>query len=295
MGNNREKELSRVTVWGAISNVALTAVKFVAGFAGHSSAMMADALHSLSDLVSDVVVLVMVKLSSKGHDEGHDYGHGKFETLATVGVAVLLLVAGGELMAGGVEEIRQVIDGEDIATPGRIALWAALLSVAVKEALYQWTALVGRRNSSPAVITNAWHHRTDALSSVASAAGIGCAILLGGKWAVLDPVMGCIISVIIIVIAIKMAIPALSELTDASLSGEIEKGIAEAIMSVGGVQGVHAMKTRKNGPDIIVEAHVVVAGDMTVSVAHDIMDEAEKRVRERFGAETQISLHVEPI
>ncbi len=291
---SREKELSRITLWGAVANVALTAVKFLAGFLGKSSAMLADAVHSMSDLVSDVVVLVMVKVSAKDKDKGHDYGYGKFETLATLAVSVLLIVVGAELLADGVRKIKTVIDGGSLDSPDRIALWAALLSIAVKEALYQWTAAVGRKNNSPAVISNAWHHRTDAFSSVASALGIGCAIVLGGKWAILDPVTGCLISVFIFVIAVKMCVPALNELTDGSLPEEMETDMRNIISAVPGVLNVHAMKTRRIGPNVVIECHLVVSGDISVSQAHLITDAVETALRAKYGPETHISLHAEP-
>lgn len=291
---SREKELSKITIWGAVANVSLTAVKFLAGFLGKSSAMLADAVHSLSDLVSDIVVLVMVKVSAKDKDKGHDYGHGKFETLATLAVSVLLIVAGAELLADGIRKIKTVIGGGTLDSPGSIALWAALLSIAVKEALYQWTAAVGRKNNSPAVISNAWHHRTDAFSSIASALGIGCAIVLGGKWAILDPVTGCLISLFIFVIAVKMCVPALNELTDGSLPEDMEADMKNIIQSVPGVRNAHAMKTRKIGPNVIIECHLVVNGEISVNQAHRITDAVEDALRAKYGPETQISLHTEP-
>lgn len=277
-----------------MANLALTAFKLVAGLLGRSAAMVADAVHSLSDLVSDVVVLVMVRISSREQDKGHDYGHGKFETLATAIVALLLLVVGARLMAGGIERIRMVAEGGTLEVPGRIALWAALVSIAVKEVLYQWTARVGRKVNSPVMITNAWHHRSDALSSVGAAIGIGCALIFGGKWAVLDPLVCCCISVFIFVIAVKMAIPALNELTEASLPEEMEDKIVSLIRSVDGIDDVHALKTRRNGPNIIIEAHIVVDPDMCVAAAHDITELAEQKVRDEYGKETHITLHVEP-
>lgn len=277
-----------------MANLALTAFKLVAGLLGRSAAMVADAVHSLSDLVSDVVVLVMVRISSREQDKGHDYGHGKFETLATAIVALLLLVVGARLMAGGIERIRMVAEGGTLEVPGRIALWAALVSIAVKEVLYQWTARVGRKVNSPVMITNAWHHRSDALSSVGAAIGIGCALIFGGKWAVLDPLVCCCISVFIFVIAVKMAIPALNELTEASLPEEMEEKIVSLIRSVDGIDDVHALKTRRNGPNIIIEAHIVVDPDMCVAAAHDITELAEQKVRDEYGKETHITLHVEP-
>ncbi len=291
---NREQTIQAVTIGGAVGNLVLAGFKLLAGILGKSSAMMADAIHSISDLVSDVVVLVMVRISSKGVDKDHDYGHGKYETLATVIVAVMLLIVGGELMLGGIDKVRTVINGDELEQPGSIALWASLVSIAVKEFLYQWTARVGKRVNSPAMITNAWHHRTDALSSIGSAIGIGGAMLLGGKWVVLDPIVGCVISVFIIIIAIKMAMPALHELTEGSLPEDVENDIVSIIESTDGVENVHALKTRQNGPVIILSAHIVVDPNITVSEAHKITVDAETAVREKFGKETLISIHIEP-
>lgn len=291
---DREQAISRVTIWGAVANVALAGVKLVAGIVGHSAAMMADAVHSLSDLVSDVIVLAMIKVSSKGEDESHDYGHGKYETLATAAVALLLLVVGAKLMSEGIAKIRDAVAGNGLAVPGAVALWAAIISIAVKEMLFQLTARVGRKHNSPAVVTNAWHHRTDALSSIGSALGIGAAMLLGGKWVILDPLVCCGISVFIFCIAVKMAIPALHELTEGSLPQDTENEIISIILSVNGIDDVHELKTRKNGPSIIIAAHIVVDGNTSVSAAHSMATSAESRIREHFGPETQISLHIEP-
>lgn len=294
MKKEREHKITTVTVWGAVCNMALAALKLVAGLIGKSSAMVADAVHSISDLISDVVVIVMVKVASKGHDKGHDYGHGKFETLATAIISLLLLFVGAKLMAEAIGKIRFVISGGSLEAPGTIALWAALLSIAVKEILYQWTMRVGKEVDSPAMVANAWHHRSDALSSVGSALGIGGAILLGGKWTILDPMVGGIISIVIIVVAVKMALPALSELTEASLPEETENKIISIIESINGVDNAHALKTRRSGPNIIIDSHIVVDPHMSVYDAHEITTEAENAIREEFGDETQISIHIEP-
>lgn len=256
--------------------------------------MLADAVHSLSDLVSDIVVLVMVRVSSQGVDKNHAYGHGKFETLATAIVALLLLMVGGELMADGVAKIHDVWAGKELPMPNKLALWAAVVSIVVKEGLYWWTYIVGKRVNSPAMITNAWHHRTDALSSVGALIGIGGAMWLGGRWVILDPIVGSIISVFIIVVAVKMAMPALYELTEGSLPEDEARQIMEIIGAVPGVKDVHQLKTRRNGPTVILSAHVVVNPKMTVEEAHRITELAEEAVREVFGRETQISIHVEP-
>ena len=292
--DERGHTISTVTVWGAVANLSLSAAKMVAGVVGKSSAMVADAVHSLSDLVSDIVVLVVVRVASKGKDKSHDYGHGKFETLATVVVSLLLLIVGARLMAGAIRSIKFVAGGGELKAPGMIALWAAIISIIVKELLYQWTARTGRKVGSQALMANAWHHRSDALSSVGSALGIGGAILLGGKWTILDPLVGAVISIVIIVVAVKMSVPAVNELTEASLPDDVEDKILDIIRSVPGIENVHDLRTRKSGPDIIVDVHIVVDPGMSVAAAHDITTEAEEAVRKEFGEGTQLSIHVEP-
>ena len=294
MDKSRENTISTVTVAGALANLALCAFKMIAGLIGRSSAMVADAVHSLSDLVSDIVVLVMVRISSKERDKGHDYGHGKFETLATVCVSLLLLVIGARLMAGGIKNISFVLKGGELEAPGLIALWAAIVSIIVKEFLFQWTKAVGKRVNSQAMIANAWHHRSDALSSVGAALGIGGAILLGGKWTILDPIVGCIISIILIVVAVKMALPAIAELTEASLPDDVENRIIGIIESVPGIMNAHDLKTRRTGPDIVIDVHVLVDAMMSVAEAHDITEDVENALRQEYGDSTQVSIHVEP-
>lgn len=274
--------------------MALSIFKLFAGLLGRSSAMVADAVHSLSDFVSDIVVLVLVRLSAKGQDKDHDYGHGKFETLASAIVSLLLLGVGVKLMIDGIAKIRFLAGGGVLESPAKIALWAALASIAVKEFLYQWTARVGRKENSSAVVANAWHHRSDALSSVGSALGIGGAILFGGEWVALDPITGCVISVVIVIASVKMLLPAFRELTEASLPDETEDRIMAMIQSVPGVENAHALKTRKVGPYIIVEAHIVVDPDMNVARAHSIATEVENGIRKEFGRDTQVIIHTEP-
>lgn len=292
--NEREKEINRVTLCGAVCNLLLSVLKLVAGIVGRSSAMIADAVHSFSDLITDLIVLIMVNVSARGRDRDHDYGHGKYEPLATAAISVILLIVGAEIMAGGIRKIKLILAGGEIETPGLVALVAAILSIAVKEGLYQWNSRVGKRLDSTAMVANAWHHRSDALSSIGSAVGIGGALILGGKWIILDPIVACIISVVIIVVAVKMSYPAIRQLTDASLPDDVEDRIVSIMESVNGVGNVHELKTRRNGPDYIIAAHLVVNPQMSVKEAHDITTEAEFRIKKEFGPKTQVSLHVEP-
>lgn len=291
---NREKEIRNITLWGAVVNVVLTIGKIAAGIFGKSAAMVADGIHSLSDLASDIIVLIFTHISSKGQDKKHAFGHGKFETLATLIVSVILVVVGARLMGDAIKSIVGVFNGIDIPKPGYIALIAAAVSILAKEFIYQATVKVGKKTGSTAVIANAWHHRSDAFSSIGSLIGIGGAILLGNKWTILDPIVSCIISIAIIVVAVKMALPSLEELLETSLPEEIEKEIIQTISAVKGVVDVHDLRTRRNGMTFIINAHIIVSSQISIVEAHDISTEAEEAIRKKYGPETHISIHVEP-
>ena len=290
----REQQIRSITLWGAAVNIILTVCKVAAGILGRSSAMIADGIHSLSDLLSDFVVIAFTHISSKGKDRDHSFGHGKFETLATLIISIILIIVGAELMHDGVKKIVGIFNGIAIPRPGYIALLAAAVSIASKEILYHVTAKVGKKTRSTAVMANAWHHRSDALSSIGSLIGIGGAIVLGDKWTVLDPLTSCLISIAIIVVAIKMAMPCLAELLDTALPESIEKEIIETASGVSGVIDIHDLKTRRNGMSMIIEAHILVDPTISIVQAHDIATEVEDALYSRYGKETQISIHMEP-
>lgn len=294
MRNTREKKIQKITLWGAVVNVVLTAGKIAAGVFGRSAAMVADGVHSLSDLLSDIVVVVFTHISSKEKDREHSFGHGKFETLATLIVGVILIAVGADLMGKGVRSIYAVIQGQAIPKPGYIALIAAAVSIVAKEILYQFTVKVGKKINSPVVIANAWHHRSDALSSIGALLGIGGAIILGDRWTILDPIASCAISIAIIVVAVKICMPSLAELLDTALPEEIQKEIMSTALSVNGVKDIHELKTRRNGISFIIIAHIVVDPAISVVEAHDIATDVETALKVRFGQESQISIHVEP-
>ncbi len=292
---SRIAQLKHITVIGAVVNLLLSVLKLVAGILGASAAMIADAVHSFSDLLSDGVVLVMVHLGGQDADAEHDFGHGKFETFGTLIVACLLIAVGLSLCYHGITKILYTLNSplSTIETPSMMALWAALISIIVKEALYQWTYRVGKALDSPVVVANAWHHRTDALSSVGALLGIGGAILLGGRWVILDPIVCVIISIVIVYIAIKMMMPAVSELLDASLPDAVEQEIVTIALSVQGVEDIHELKTRRSGSDMLASLHLVVDGAISVHQAHDIATAVEQALRQRFG-KMQLSIHIEP-
>lgn len=291
---DRTAKVTFVTLVGSVVNIILTVFKIFAGVLGRSTAMIADGIHSLSDLLSDIVVIVFVKISAKGRDKDHDYGHGKFETIATLIISLMLIVVAVNLMSGGINKIRQILDGGEVSSPGMIALWAAVASIVLKEILYRYTIIQGKALNSPMMIANAWHHRSDAFSSVGSLLGIAGAIFLGDKFVILDPITGCVISIFILVMAVKMSVPAIKELLDVSLPDDVEEKIEATAKSVKGVVDLHELKTRREGPGIIMEGHLVLDSEISLKEAHDISKKVEESLRKEFGPETQISLHLEP-
>lgn len=291
---DRTAKVTFVTLVGSVVNIILTVFKIFAGVLGRSTAMIADGIHSLSDLLSDIVVIVFVKISAKGRDKDHDYGHGKFETFATLIISLMLIVVAVNLMSGGINKIRQILDGGEVSSPGMIALWAAVASIVLKEILYRYTIIQGKALNSPMMIANAWHHRSDAFSSVGSLLGIAGAIFLGDKFVILDPITGCVISIFILVMAVKMSVPAIKELLDVSLPDDVEEKIEATAKSVKGVVDLHELKTRREGPGIIMEGHLVLDSEISLKEAHNISKKVEESLRKEFGPETQISLHLEP-
>lgn len=291
---NREKEIYKVTLVGSAGNVALLTFKFIARFAGHSAAMIADAVHSLSDFLTDLVVIAFVRVSAKPQDQSHDYGHGKYETLASFLIALALIAAAvGIIVAGGMK-LAAWAGGEQLEAPHRVALWAALLSIAVKEALYRYTVVKGKQLNSTAVVTNAWHHRSDALSSIGAALGIGGAILLGDRWTVLDPLASIVVGAMLVKVAIGLLKANMGELTDASLSQEVEQEIEEIITSITHVSQPHNLRTRRIGNRLAIEVHVRMDGDMSLSEAHNHASLIEQRLKQRFGHDSLVTIHMEP-
>ena len=290
----REKQITRVTLIGSIVNLILTAIKITAGVVGKSGAMIADGIHSLSDLASDIVVLIFVPIAGKAPDKDHQYGHGKFETLATLIVSLILMVVAIRLVASSAKSIISALSGNILPKPGYIALAAAIISIVSKEILYQYTALVARRTNSSVCKANAWHHRSDALSSIGSLLGIGGAVILGNKWTILDPVAAVIIGLMILFVAIKMAKAPIEELMEKSLDEKTEKEITDIILATEGVQNMHNLKTRRNGQSKIIDCHIRVKRTISIVEAHDIATNVEKNLKQKFGNETQTSIHIEP-
>lgn len=293
--NQREKEIYKVTIVGALANVTLLIFKFVAGIISNSAAMIADAVHSLSDFITDVVVIVFVKISSKPQDKSHDYGHGKFETLATLIIGIALLFVGLMILYNGVSATYRCIWlGEELHRPGVIAFWAAIFSIILKEAVYQYTVFKGKNLNSQAVIANAWHHRSDAFSSIGTAVGIGGAIFLGDKWVVLDPIAAIVVSVFIINVSLKIIIKSINELLEKSLPDEIENEIIKVAESFDMVKDVHDLRTRRIGNNIAIEMHLLMDGNLSLQCTHNTTELIESELRKKYGEHTHIAIHVEP-
>lgn len=284
-----------MTLVGSAGNVALLTFKFIAGVLGNSSAMIADAVHSLSDFITDVIVLSFVHVSAKPQDVGHDYGHGKYETFATFIIGLALLAAATGIIVSGVAKLIDWAGGKQLAAPGWLALAAAIISIVVKEILYRYTVVTGKKLDSQALVANAWHHRSDAFSSIATAVGIGGAILLGQRWTVLDPLASVVVGLMLVKVSYELLRSSASELTESSLSGDIEQEIEGIICSFPDVSEPHNLRTRRIGNRFAIEAHVRMDGNIPLTVAHDRATAIEERLRERFGRQTHVTIHMEPV
>lgn len=292
---SREGEIRRITLWGLAVNILLTVGKLLAGLLGRSAAMLADAAHSASDLATDAVVLGFVRVSGKPQDESHDYGHGKFETLAAVIVGLVLIGVAAGIFVDSAERIEAVVDGTGIPRPGMVALIAAAVSILAKEILYRYTITTARKVESSMLRANAWHHRSDAMSSVATLVGIAGARYLGEQWVILDPIAAIVVGALIVKVAVDMIRPNLDELLERSLPAETEAEILRIVSSEESVADPHNLRTRRVGPNIVVEIHIRLDGQMTVCESHEITRRIESRLRDRFGSGTIVTLHVEPL
>ncbi len=291
----RERQIYKITLVGSAGNALLVVFKFVAGIIGHSAAMVADAVHSLSDFITDIIVLVFVSISAKPQDSSHDYGHGKFETLATLFISLALVAAAIGIIVSGARKLAAWLNGADLEAPGSLALWAAVISILMKEWMFRFTARKGRELDSPALKANAWHHRSDALSSIGAAVGIGGAVLLGGRWTVLDPLASIVVGAMLVKVAWEIMRPSLGELTDESLPEKTEEEILEVFHSFSDISEPHNLRTRRIGNRVAIEAHIRMDGNMTLQRAHEITSKIEGELKERFGSGTIVTLHMEPL
>ena len=290
----RDRRIYRITLAGSIVNIVLLVFKFIAGILGHSAAMIADAIHSLSDFLTDIIVIVFVRLSSKPADHDHDYGHGKYETLATSVIGMALAVVAVMLGWDGIEKIIYVMQGNQLESPGIIAFWAAILSIVLKEWIFRATRKVAKEENSKGLDANAWHHRSDAMSSIGTAIGIGGAVMLGDSWAILDPIAAIVVCILIIVTAFKIIRQASGELLEESLPKEIEDKIEQIAYQDPLVSDIHKLHTRRIGNIIAIEMHLRMPSDVTLAESHIHANSIEKSLKQEFGNGTHIMLHIEP-
>ena len=283
----------RCTLVGMTSDICLSALKIVTGIVGHSSAILADGIHSISDTVTDALVYAMVRLSGKGVDERYRYGRGKFETLAAFLISIILVVVALGLMTEGAKDVWEAFNGGTLERPHDIALIVGIVAVVVKEGLYHYTRLKGRKTNSSALKAYAWHHRADALSTAATLVGVAGAMFLGERWRVLDPIAAIAVSVLILVLAYRLGRPAVEELLEVSLPQEEQDKIAGIVNGIDGVKAFHNLRTRRNGNLRVVDMHIKVDGDLTVAQSHDITRRIEQQLAASLG-DVMANIHVEP-
>ncbi|MCD8386183.1 MAG: cation diffusion facilitator family transporter [Bacteroidales bacterium] len=288
--------IARHVTWvGFWCNAALGGAKVAAGIVGRSGALVADGIHSFSDFISDILVLVMVGIARRKPDRGHEFGHGRYETMATILLSLALLIVAIGIAVDAGDKIMAVIHGRTLPEPGMIALIICAASIAVKEWLYHYTRRAGRRIHSEAVIANAWHHRSDAFSSIATLIGVAGAMFLGREWRVLDPVAALIVAIFIAILSIRMAGPSMSQLLGRSLPTEQQEHIKKALASTAGIITYHHLRTATSGADVIVDVHIKVNGCLTVNEAHEIASEAERRIHGLYpDVNVMVSTHIEP-
>lgn len=291
----RAKEAKKITFIGSIVNLILSVAKLAGGIVGNSAAMVADAVHSISDFATDLVVLAFVNVSGKESDQNHRYGHGKFETFAALIISLVLIGVAAGIFINGLKNILYSIEGNTLKQPGMIAFWTAIISIVFKEVLFIYTNRVGEKIKSDAIIANAWHHRTDALSSIGTALGIAGAIFLGENWRILDPIAGVIVSLFIFKVGISIILPSVKELLESSLSQNIVEEIEDVLTNHSDIQNYHHLRTRKIGSVYAIDVHIKLNRNITFVRSHDIATEIEIELRERYGKNTQINIHTEPL
>lgn len=290
----KEIKIGRKVTWvGFWTNALLSIFKIISGVVGRSSAMIADGIHSASDLITDVTVIIVIGASRKKADSSHSYGHGKIETFVTFLIAILLAAVGIGILVDGVKRAIDFFEGGEIPEPTWIAFSMAIISILVKEWLFRYTRSAARKISSPAMEANAWHHRSDAFSSIATLVGISGAMFLGPKWRFLDPVAAVFVSVLIIVMASKMASSSIKELLEASLPEKETDRIKEIIKSTPGVKDFHRFRSRSNGNTKIVDLHIKLDPNISLKTAHDIATTVENNIKKEF-APIVVNIHMEP-
>ena len=286
-----ERKITHLSIW---VNVVLTGLKLAAGIFGRSQALIADAVHSLSDFATDIAVLIGLRFTSKPKDLDHAYGHGKYETLVAAIIGMALAYVGIRIAGTAIQRVFHAMHGDPLTMPSAFAFWAAVLSIAVKEWLYRATMKVARATGSAALVANAWHHRSDAFSSIATAAGVGAAAFLGNDWLILDPIAALFVSVFLLKIAWRIIREQVGDLTDQSLAPAVCEEILALARGIPGIVEPHNLRTRMVGRIPVIDLHIRLRADLPLREAHDLASALERALRQRFGKETIANLHLEP-
>ena len=284
-----ENQIRKVTIIGLAANLLLTIIKVIAGFIGNSQSVIADGVHSLSDCSTDVAVLVGVKYWNQPPDSCHPYGHRRIEAMISVLIGLVLGLAGIFLGFSAFDKFRS---GQYVV-PAGITLVVALISIVIKEALFRWTFTIAEQLKSSALRANAWHHRSDALSSIPVAIAIGMA-MFDPKWAILDPVATFAVSAFIVQAAWKIVSPSLAELSDAGADSKVLQTIETIVLRVDGVESVHAVRSRFHGSGLHVDLHIQVNEELTVRQGHEIAGHAKRRLLEEGPDIVDVLVHIEP-
>ena len=284
----RKKEMDKATWWGVIVNLLLSIGKLVVGYIGHSQALIADGLHSLSDLISDGMVLMATHHSNSDADEDHPYGHARYETVATITLAVLLTIVG---IGIGIDAVNRLMDSQSLAVPAMMTLWVAGASILSKEILFQYTMIVARRVKSKMLEANAWHHRSDAVSSIIVFVGIAGAIW---GYPILDSIAAIIVAVMICKIGWELGHQSFQELVDTGLDAETLSQVSSAIRAVNGVNELHMLRSRRMGHNVLVDVHILVSPRLSVSEGHQISEAVEAALSQNFDDINDITVHIDP-
>ena len=290
-----EVRMIRHVTWvGFWVNSLLMVLKIAFGLYGHSDALVADGVHSVSDFATDLIVLVFVGIAYKKADNAHPYGHGKFETFASLLIAAILFLVAIGIGISGVQTIISATNGETLPRPDIWTLIIALISILSKELLFRYTDRTGRKINSSSLIANAWHHRSDAISSVATLLGVSAGYFLGDAWRIADPIASILIAVFIAISAIQIGLPSVNELLEKSLPPSEVGKVAATIAGVAGVKAYHRLRTRRNGHSLIIDTHIKVDPTINVAAGHDIATSVELALRKKFGPDIITNIHVEP-
>jgi cation diffusion facilitator family transporter len=286
----RKQAMDRVTWWGVLVNIMLAVSKLVVGFIAQSHALIADGFHSLSDLISDAMVLLATKHAHQDADEDHPYGHARYETLATIGVGIFLVAVA---LGISIDAIQRLAATEDIvaAVPATLALWIAAFSIFSNEMLYQYTIRVAHSIRSKLLEANAWHHRTDSISSIVVFIGIGGAIL---GWPLLDDIAAIIVGLMIAKIGWDLCRQSVQELVDTALEPEVLSSIKQHIKEVNGVVELHMLRSRRMGHNALVDVHILVDSRLSVSEGHQISEAVEHALINNFDEINDVTVHIDP-